>query len=206
MNAKQLADRIGNIDEQLIQQAQYTPNYNSLHRTKRMRKIFTVAAAIVLMVTSFTAGALACSIEIEKKFTAIEVPQEQLVLSDLGLTFLLPDNWKGQYALESTDMPDNYRIYCPEVRKAMEQWSGIPNEGGVLFYIVRINEVLTPEQVENGEWSAAANRYLFATKNCTYLLYYASDVQFTPETESIYRELEQQVQEIRIIVDNPLSK
>lgn len=199
MNAKQLADRIGNIDEQLIQQAQYTPNYNSLHRTKRMRKIFTAAAAIVLMVTSFTAGALACSIE-------IEVPQEQLVLSDLGLTFLLPDSWKGQYALESTDMPDNYRIYCPEVRKAMEQWSGSPNEGGVLFYIVRINEVLTPEQVENGEWSAAANRYLFATKNCTYLLYYASDVQFTPETESIYRELEQQVQKIRIIVDNPLSE
>ena len=203
MKAKQLADRIGNIDDQFIQQAQYTPNYSKVRRTKRIQKFFTAAIAIVLMAASFTAGALACSTE-----TIIEVPieQEHLALSDLGLTFLLPDNWKGQYALETTDMPDNYRIYCPEVRKAMEQWSGIPNEGGVLFYIVRINEVLTPEQAENGEWSFAANRYLFATKDCTYLLYFASDVQYTPETEAIYRELAQQIKDIRIIVDTPLAE
>ncbi len=203
MKAKQLAERIGNIDDQLIQQAQHTPNYGKMYRTKRMRKFFTAATAIALIAVSFTAGALACSTE-----TVIEVPieQEQLVLSDLGLTFLLPDDWKGQYALETTDIPDNYRIYCPEVRNAMEQWTGIPNEGGVLFYIVRINEVLTPEQAENGEWSFAANRYLFATKDCTYLLYFASDVQYTPETETTYRELEQQIKEIRIIVDNPLAE
>lgn len=203
MNAKQLADRIGNVDDALIQQAQDTPNYARERRQKRARQLMTTAAVLLMMATSFTAGALACSTE-----TVIERPveQERLVLPDLGITFILPDDWQGHYALEATAMPEHYRVYCPEVRTAMEEQAGLPGEGGVLFYIVRIDEPLTPEQAENGEWSFAANRFLFATKDSTYLLYFASDVQFTPETEALYRKLEQQIQEIRIIVDNPLAQ
>lgn len=203
MNAKQLADRIGNLDDALIQQAQHTPNYARARRQDRARRLMATAAVLLLMATSFTAGALACSTE-----TVIQVPaaQEHLVLPDLGITFILPDDWHGHYALEATAMPENYRVYCPEVRAAMEELSGIPDEGGVLFYIVRIDEPLTPEQTENGQWSFAANRFLFATKDSTYLLYFASDVQFTPETEALYRKLEQQIQQIRIIVDNPLAQ
>lgn len=43
------------------------------------------------------------------------------------------------------------------------------------------------------------------TKDGTYLLYYASDVQCTPETMEEYRQMESEIGDIRFVVDNALN-
>ena len=40
----------------------------------------------------------------------------------------------------------------------------------------------------------------------TYVLFHASDVQFTQETQALYRELEGSVKDIRVVVDHVLSE
>lgn len=70
----------------------------------------------------------------------------------------------------------------------------------MLFYVLRWDEQLTKEQVDNGgEWSFAKCEYIMTTKDGTYLLYYASDVQFTPETEATYRQMESEIKDIRFV-------
>ncbi|MGM9662367.1 MAG: hypothetical protein ACI3WR_04675 [Oscillospiraceae bacterium] len=118
MNQKQLSDRMGNIDDRLVQQAEQVPDYARRHRRNGWKRVAGMAAAVALLV-------------------------------------------------------------C----------------GGVM----------TADQVENSQWNYAANRYLFATQDCTYLLYYASDVQFPPDMEEEYRQLEAGIQDIRMIVDRLLA-
>ena len=43
------------------------------------------------------------------------------------------------------------------------------------------------------------------TKDGTYLLYYASDVQFTSETEQEYRQMEKEINQIRFVVYNAFA-
>lgn len=215
MKANHLADRLGNIDDRLIQEAQNIPNYAKHHRRRGLQRILAVAATLALMLCSFTVGALAFSTE-----TVVEVPaqQEIIELPDLGLTLILPDSWAGQYELVAWD--GQYVVVCPEVRQAVleqtrtewtadgsewpEELDRNPFSGGMLFYIVGIPEVLTAEQVKESEWSFAANRYLFATAERTYLLYYASDVQSTPDTWEQYHALELGIGDIRIILEDVL--
>jgi len=56
MNRKQLADRIGNIDDRLVQQAEDVPNYARLRREKRLKRLAGMAAVLVLMASSPSAG------------------------------------------------------------------------------------------------------------------------------------------------------
>ncbi len=60
MNERQFADRIGNIDDQLVEEAQYRQN----RRGGAFRRFLVVAVAAALMVASFTVGALAISREV----------------------------------------------------------------------------------------------------------------------------------------------
>lgn len=201
MNPKQLSDRIENIDDRLVQQAQQIPNY-AQHRKKRLRSWTAVAACIALMVCSFCVGAFAFARE-----TVVEVPieQETLTIEELGLTLILPDSWKGRYALMQDELGKEYLIYNPTIRKAL-----VGNDenliGGMLFYIRRWDEQLTKEQVDaGGEWDYALCQYIMTTKDGTYLLYYASDVQCTPETMEEYRQMESEIGDIRFVVDNALN-
>ena len=154
-------------------------NQAQQHRKKRLRSWTAVAACIALMVCSFCVGAFAFARE-----TVVEVPieQETLTIEELGLTLILPDSWKGRYALMQDELGKEYLIYNPTIRKAL-----VGNDenliGGMLFYIRRWDEQLTKEQVDaGGEWDYALCQYIMTTKDGTYLLYYASDVQCTPET------------------------
>ena len=202
MNPKQLSNRIENIDDRLVQQAQQIPNYAQQHRKKRLRSWTAVAACIALMACSFCAGAFAFARE-----TVVEVPieQETLTIEELGLTLILPDSWKGRYALMQDELGKEYLIYNPTIRKAL-----VGNDenliGGMLFYIRRWDEQLTKEQVDaGGEWDYALCQYIMTTKDGTYLLYYASDVQCTPETMEEYRQMESEIGDIRFVVDNALN-
>lgn len=76
----------------------------------------------------------------------------------------------------------------------------------MLFYLKLWDEQLTKEQVDaGGDWDYARCRYIMTTKDGTYLLYYASDVQFTQETMDEYRQMESEISDIRFVVDNALN-
>ncbi|MCX4370629.1 MAG: hypothetical protein OSJ58_02235 [Dysosmobacter sp.] len=219
MNQRQLSDRIGNVEEELIHQAAKTPDYAARRRKSSLRRLVSLAAVIALMAISFTTGALAFSRE-----TIVETPAEQetLELTKLGLTLILPQSWKGRYEL--IEWEGQYVVVCPEVREAAlaqarAEWAGgemewpeeldrNPFSGGMLFYIFGIPEALTPEQLPDSDWGSFAEftetRYLLATAERTYLLCHASDVQFTEETRALYERLEQSVKDIRIVVDHVL--
>ena len=116
-------------------------------------------------------------------------------------------------------------VVCPEIREAVlkqsraewaaggmewpEELDRNPFSGGMLFYIFGIPESLSPEQLEESDWGdfvhITATRYLLATAEKTYVLFYASDVQFTQETLELYQELESGIGDIRIVVDNILA-
>lgn len=194
MNQHQLAERLGNIDERLVQQAAET-----VRRPRRStwKTLVSAAAVIALMTVSGVVGVFAFSAE----------GPEELRLADIGLTLLVPDEYRGAYAVVQDR--ENYIIYSPAIRQDWIDWAGEslgPADGGMLCYIRRIDGALTPEQTEgDSEWNYAGHRYLFATKDCTYLLYYASDVQFPPEQEEEYRRLESGVRELRVVVDELLG-
>lgn len=79
------------------------------------------------------------------------------------------------------------------------------NIRGVLFTIVCYEESMTEEQfIENG-LDFTAYRYLFATSDKTYILHYASDMQYDPadkEQESIYQKMTSEIKDIQFVVDN----
>ena len=203
MNEKQFSDRIGNVNDKLVQQAEQTPNYGREHRKRGIRQLVAIAATIALMVCSFTVGALAFA-----KETIVEVPveQETITIEEIGLTLILPDSWKGKYALEQDNDFKEYHVYNPAIREAMGGDSETLLSGGMLFYLKLWDEQLTKEQVDaGGEWDYAGCRYVMTTKNGTYLLYYASDLQFTQETMDEYRQMETEISDIRFVVDNALN-
>ena len=210
MNGRQLADRIGNIDDRLIQQAQET-GQKKTQRPPKLRRWAAAAAVVALMGASFGLGALAFAketvVEVEVPVEVkVPVDQETVELKDIGITLILPDDWKGRYGVEQTWSDNHYRVYSTEVREAFGRWSGVEDEGGMLFYILKWNQQLTEEEWRDpyGEWNYARNRYIMATKDGTYLLYYASDVQFTPETEEEYRQMEGEIDQIRFVADGAL--
>lgn len=203
MNEKQFSDRIGNVNDKLVQQAEQTPNYGREHRKRSIRQLVAIAVTVALMVCSFTVGALAFA-----KETIVEVPveQETITIEEIGLTLILPDSWKGKYSFERDDNSKEYYVYNPAIREAMGGNSEALLSGGTLFYIKLWDEQLTKDQVDaGGEWSYALCQYIMTTQVGTYLLYYASDVQFTPETETEYRQMENEIGDIRFVVDNALK-
>lgn len=190
MNNKQFANRIGNIDDRLVQEAGQKQS-NRKEYKNMFRKFVSVVAVIALMLVSGAVGAYAFSRE-----TVVEVPVEQETVNfeDIGLTLSLPDSWKNQYASETNEFGEHI-VFNPDIRKACGG-----ETGGMLFYVLRWDEQLTKEQVDDGgEWSFAKCEYVMITKDGTYLLYYASDVQFTPETEATYRQMESEIKDIRFI-------
>ena len=203
MNRKQLSDRIGNIDDQLVQEAERSRNYGG-YRHRRghgLQRAASIAAVLLLMVCSFSAGAVAFAKEV-----VVEVPieQETLEIGELGLTLILPDDWKGKYALARTDN-GMYFVYNPAINEAMGGNDGTVR-GGMLFYIMLWDEQLTKDQVDDGgEWNFAKCEYIMTTKDGTYLLYYAGDVEFTEETMQEYRQMESEIANIRFVVDKALT-
>ncbi|MDE5596734.1 MAG: hypothetical protein K2J04_02765 [Lachnospiraceae bacterium] len=199
MNKKQLSEHIGNIDDRLVQQAEQIPNYLAQYRQRRIKQLLSVAAAFILMLSGFSVGAVVFAREI-----IVEVPIEQeiLELEGVNLMLIFPDSWKGQYSVEKSGQ--NYVIYNPQIKDAVSEGIDLW-DGGVLFTIVCYEEAMTEEQfIENG-LDFTAYRYILATSNRTYILHYASDVQYDPtnqEQENIYEKMMSEVKDIQFIVDN----
>jgi hypothetical protein len=199
MKKEQLSERIGNIDDRLIQQAEHLPNYARRHRQKGIRRLSAIAAVFALMVCSFGIGAFAFA-----KETVVEVPveQEKIVLDEIGLTVILPDEWKGKYGVEMNADGTGCALYVKDVHEGSGEWAG----AGYLFWIGKASSdrPLTPEELY--EWSAAPCIYLFSTAEDTYILEKHSDIQYNPnnpEEKELYLSMSRQIQEISFQIDNP---
>lgn len=101
MNGRELADRIGNIDGYMVQQAERLPDYGARRRRKWAMGIASCAAVFVLAVGSFTAGAVVFAKEMSAE-------PEMVTLEEIGLTLLLPDTWKENYSVEVGEMEGGY--------------------------------------------------------------------------------------------------
>lgn len=199
MNKKQLSEHIGNIDDRLVEQAEHIPNYRRLQRRKTVRRFAAAAAVLVLMACSFSAGALAFAGEAAEEGTAA---QETVMLEEIHLALIFPEQWKGKYSLEKDGQ--NYIVYHTNIREAVSAGTDA-FDGGVLFSIVCYEESMSPEQFVEKGYDFVQYRYLFSTSDKTYILCYPGDVQWdpgNPEQEEEYLRMAEEIKEIKFVVDN----
>lgn len=199
MTREQFAERMGNIDDRLVQQAEHF-NYRKNRRRKRLRQLAACAAALVLMAGSFAAGVM---VEAYRNVTGDPVGTGVIDLTEeLGIVMLLPESWKEDwnsgFGVEARQ-DGSYSVYSKEIRNAYMAASDSDFiQGGILFSVARLPMQLTEEQVkENGEKGCA---YIAATGDATYLLYYGAEVQYTPDTEEKYFQMISEVRDIQFII------
>lgn len=193
MNPRQFSHRIGNVENRLVQQAQKLPDYGRHKRGLRVKRVLMLAAVVALMACSFTVGALARG----------TLEPEQVEFENLGVTMILPDSWKDQYGVEMGEDGNSCGVYVKSIHESDGDWNG----AGYLFWFGEMyHEAMTPAEVE--EISPVAFQYIFAKEDGTYLLCYASDVQWdpgVPEQEELYYRMQAETRDIRFILDNAAS-
>lgn len=213
MRPEQLSDRIGNVDDRLIQQAEHVPNYGRRRRARRLRHMAAAAAVLALMLASFTTGALVFA-----KETVVEVPakQETIELPELGMTLIVPDSWKGRYEVvqgvfEPYDSP-MWTVCVKSIYDAGETDEyGTPYQG-MLFVVFQYENRPMSEKEFEESGIAGIGRYLFATENATYAIMYATDIQYdisTPEKAerygAEYADLASEMKDIRIVIEHAFA-
>ena len=198
MNRKQLADRIGNIDDRLVQQAEDVPNYARLRREKRLKRLAGMAAVLVLMACSGAVGALAFSRE-----TVTEVPaqQETVELAGIGVTVLLPDSWVGKYeVVQDSFLPYNSAMWEFCAKSVYEDGTFYR---GSLFTVFQYADYSMSAEEFAQSGLAGIGQYLFATEDATYAVMYAGDVQYDPDNaaqQETWYALSQTVKEVRFVI------
>lgn len=202
MNQEQFSRRIGNIDDKLVQQAERIPHYGRQRRQKWLRRFSAAAAVVALMVCSGAVGAIAFG---KENIVEVPVEPETITLADIGLTLILPDEWKGQYGVEMNEDGTGCAVYVKSIHDDSGPWAG----EGYLFWIGAASSdgPLTPEELY--AWSPTPCLYLFSTADRTYILEKHSDVQYDPndpEQAALYTAMSQQIQDIVFIVDTQLSE
>ena len=194
MKGKQLSDRIGNIDDRLIEEAEHMQNYGKHRRQKIARNFAAAAAALAVMVGGgFGLGATVFAQEIE-----VQVEPETITFEDMGVTLILPDSWRGQYGVDS-----NGSVYALGARDEYNP--------AVLFWIDLYPEQLTKDEFDNtqGPWNIVPSVYLMTTADGTYCLHCASDVQYDPRDEEAaenYVSMYQEIPQIRLVLDKAMAE
>lgn len=182
-------------------------------RTKGLQHFAACAAILVLMVCSGMVGATAFA-----KETFIEVPPEQetVELKELGLSLILPESWKDRYVVvEDTFVPYNSPMWEFCVKSIYDAHTPIDESGemfisGTLFYVFQCADYpMSLEEFEDEETGYAGNsRFLLSTKNGTYAIMYATDVQFdenSPSQMEEYNSMAQYMKEIQIVMNGLLE-
>ena len=198
MNKEQLSQRIGNMDDRLVAQAEHMPNYGRQRRSGLRRKIAGIAAVIVLMACSGAVGALAFSRE-----TVTEVPaqQETVELAGIGVTVLLPDSWVGTYeVVQDSFLPYNSAMWEFCAKSVYEDGTFYR---GSLFTVFQYADYSMSAEEFAQSGLAGIGQYLFATEDATYAVMYAGDVQYDPDNaaqQETWYALSQTVQEVRFVI------
>ena len=198
MNKEQLSQRIGNMDDRLVAQAEHVPNYGRQRRSGLRRKIAGIAAVIVLMACSGAVGALAFSRE-----TVTEVPaqQETVELAGIGVTVLLPDSWVGKYeVVQDSFLPYNSAMWEFCAKSVYEDGTFYR---GSLFTVFQYADYSMSAEEFAQSGLAGIGQSLFATEDATYAVMYAGDVQYDPDNaaqQETWYALSQTVQEVRFVI------
>ena len=206
MKKEELYELLGEVDESYVKGAEEPMK-------KEVRPVWTrlgaIAAMLALMLCSGTVGALAFGRE-----RVVEVPAqaETIEMEELGLTLILPDDWKGRY----TVVKDTFQPYGTpmwEVCVKMVYGAKTPMiEGeedlfyrGTLFTVFQCEDhPMSAQEFAEDSGIAGIGRYLFATENATYAILYASDVQFDPDDPAQgeeYTALARSMKEIGVLVN-----
>ena len=190
MNPNQLSHHIGHVEDRLVQQARELPDYALRRKKLRFKRTLMLAAVIALMACSFTVGALANS-----------MPEpERVEFENLGVTMLLPEGWKGKYGVEMNSDGTGCGIYVKRIHESTGDWHG---QGYLFWFGKTYDEPMTPAEVD--ERSPVAFRYVFAKENGTYLMNFASDVQWDPgdpAQEAEYQQMMSEAANIRFLMDD----
>lgn len=204
MTKEQLAERIGNINEEFIHESDSQENYQQVHVSHRPRRMVAMVAVIALMVASFAVGAFAAT-RLDSRTTR---PAEEIVdLDGLDVAIILPDEWAGKYGMEvyeDSGFGKSYSFYVKDIHDSTEgPWAGAGN----LFQVGKYaDEPMTPKEVE--ETSIVPTKFLFATEKATYAIFYVSDVQYDPEDQEmtdLYMSLFGTMDEIGFILPSLIS-
>lgn len=180
MKATQFSQHIGNVADQLIEEAAFVPNYGQQHRRRSIRQTILVAAMIAMMTCSFLIGALAFS-----KNTGLEA----VAVGDSGISIIFPESWEDKYGYEITE--DGMEVYHLATRK---QWG----EAGCLFRIVCFDGTYPMDYA-----FAMPGRVIATTTTKTYAILFPSDVQYPvdqPEIAEEYMELSNTTNEVQIVL------
>lgn len=198
MNGRNLADRIGNIDDRLIWQAEGLRNFQARRRNRMIMRLAAGAAVAVLMLGSFAAGA--------SVFAREAAEPEMVLLDEIGLTLILPDDWKGNYEVEMNEMEGGYlyTFYDSRIHGQGGEWA----DGGALFYIGAYGDrPMTQEEMEaaNVLDGAVPYQYLCSTRNTNYIMVDVTDMQYDPgdaEMAKGYGELIGGIEDIRFVLED----
>lgn len=181
MKGIQLSHRIGNIDDQLVKQAENVPNYGRRGKKRSVRRMLAAAAVAALMACSFAIGAF-----------ALNGDPEIIELKDAGITLILPDDWKGKYICESDE--NGAIVYQKATYESKGDWKG----AGILFYVNKV------EGTRPMDYEYPMPGYTIASiDGVTYFLALASDVQYDPEEKDVaeeYAEMRDEIQNIQILL------
>lgn len=191
MKPEQFASRLGNIDDALVEQAAQPQNFGRAQRRRRVRRILSVAAMLVLLAGSFAVGSLTAAANADPIY--IEKTQELIVVGDSGITLVLPESWAGKYGYEVDG--ENIAVYHRATHEdSSSDWQG----AGYLFWINCVEELYPLD------YSYPAPGYTIATTDThTYMLIRASDVQYDPQNEALaaeYLALSAGIQDIQILL------
>lgn len=200
MNGRDLADRLGNIDDRLVQQAEKIPNYRRQRRKRSLVRFAACAATVFLMFGSFVTGAVV--------FAGEPRGPEMLTLEEIGLTLILPEEWRGNYGVELRAMEGGdgyfYTIYDRRIYESEGEWQG----GGALFYIGSYGDVpMSEKEVMDADvfYGAVPYQYLCSTRNTNYIMVNVTDVQYDPNDEEMFQNyltLAQGIRDIRFVLDH----
>lgn len=183
----QMSERIGNIDDRLIEQAEKFGTGNSESRGSRggrkkrmLRRLLAAAAVAALMTGSFVLGAFALNDE-----------PDTIEIEGAGISLLLPDSWKGKYVWEQSG--DGIVVYEKTLHAENDKM-------GMLFFVDKTEGNLPVD------YSYPMPGYTIASVDgYTYFLAMASDVEYYPEDEKTaerYLSLYRTIEDIRIILSD----
>lgn len=207
MKKEELYELLGEVNEAYVKGAEEPMKKQAVRSI--WTRIGAIAAVLALMLCSGTVGALAFGRE-----RVVEVPAqaETIEMEELGLTLILPDDWKGRY----TVVKDTFQPYGTpmwEVCVKLVYDAKTPMiEGeedlfyrGTLFTVLQCEDhPMSAQEFEEDSGIAGIGRYLFATENATYAILYASDVQFDPDDPAQgeeYTALARSMKEIGVLVN-----
>lgn len=180
-----------------------------------LTRLLAAAALIALMTASMAVGALAFSretiVEVPKEVEVpVEVPvePETIVMEELGLTLILPDSWRDKYVVEYYE-DNTCTVYVKSIYE--DEAGNVESDGkvhhaGMLFFVQKWRDYpMTPEQAEEEANQISSADFLLATSDATYVLRYASDVQWTDGHQEEYETMEMECRSIRVVVNGVLQ-